>query len=219
MNSGLKLYSYWRSSASYRVRIALALKNLDYEYLPVHLTRDGGEQYSAEYRALNPQQRVPFLVDGEFGIGQSLAILDYLEARFPTPALVPADERERARMLSFCHCIASDMQPLQNLGPLNYLTGTLGLSEAQKMTWLRHWIDRGMSALEAEWAQRPDSAFVMGEEPSQADCCLVPQIYAAERFGGNLAAYPRLTALALRLRELPAFAAAHPDCQPDAMPA
>ena len=214
----LKLYSYWRSSASYRVRIALALKGLANETVPVHLVQGGGQQYAPEYRALNPQQRVPFLVDGDFGVGQSLAILDYLEARFPTPALVPAEAQARARMLSFCHAIASDIQPLQNLSPLGYLTGTLGVSEAQKAAWLKHWIDRGLAALEAEWTGDDATPFVMGEQPSWADCCLLPQMYAAERFGGDVSRYPRLLALAQRLRGLPAFAAAHPDAQPDATP-
>ncbi len=216
MSLPLKLYSYWRSSASYRVRIALALKGMAYETVPVHLVKDGGAQYTPEYRALNPQQRVPFLLDGSFGVGQSLAILDYLEAKQPSPALVPADAQARARMLSFCHAIASDIQPLQNLGPLGYLTGTLGLSEEQKLAWLKHWIDRGLAALEAEWQGDASWPFVMGEQPSWADCCLVPQMYAAERFGGDVARYPRLQALAQRLRTLPAFAAAHPEVQPDA---
>ena len=210
------LYGYWRSSASYRVRIALNLKGLAYETRPVHLVKDGGQQHSPDYRALNPQARVPFLVDGDFALGQSLAILDYLETRCPTPALVPADARERARMTAFSHAIASDIQPLQNLGPLGYLTRELGVSDTQKAVWLKHWIERGLSALETEWASRPPSTYVMGETPTHADCLLVPQMYAAERFGCNAARYPRLFAHAEAARALPAVAAAHPDRQPDA---
>ena len=212
----LKLYSYWRSGASYRVRIALALKCLEYETVPVHLVKDGGQQYSAEYRTLNPQGRVPLLVDGDFAIGQSLAIFDYLEARNPTPTLLPTDARERARMWAFCHTISADIQPLQNLGTLNYLTQELAVSDGQKSVWLKHWIDRGLAALEAEWAARAESEFVMGDTATYADCVLVPQLYAAERFNGDLSRYPRLAACARRLRSHPAFAAAHPDQQPDA---
>lgn len=212
----LKLYGYWRSSASYRVRIALNLKGLAYETVPVHLVKDGGQQYGEDYRRLNPQARVPFLVDGDFGLAQSLAILEYLEERFPEPALVPAELRERARMMAFCQAIASDIQPLQNLSPLGYLSRELGISEAQKAAWLKHWIERGLVALEAEWASRPASLLVMGETPTLADCLLVPQIYAAERFGCDAARYPRMQAHAQAARALPAFAAAHPDQQPDA---
>ena len=212
----LKLYSFWRSSASYRVRIALGLKGLAYDYVPVHLTRDGGQQFSAEFRALNPQSRVPFLVDGDFGLGQSLAILDYLEARQPQPALLPAQPQARARVLAFCHAIASDIQPLQNTGPLKYLGAELGIDEPRRETWVRHWIERGLGALERERADAPDAPFVFGSAPTWADCVLVPQIYNAERFHCDTAKFPRLHALAARLRELPAFAAAHPDCQPDA---
>ena len=212
----LKLYAYWRSSASYRVRIALQLKGLAHEIVPVHLVRGGGEQHQAAYRALNPEGRVPLLVDGDFKLGQSLAIFRYLEDRHPTPALLPADTRQRARVWQFCEAINADVQPLQNLGPLGYLTGTLGLSEDQKTAWARHWIDRGLAALEAEVADLRLDDFVFGDTPSYADCCLVPQLYGARRFGADLSRYPRLAALGARLETLPAFAAAHPDRQPDA---
>lgn len=212
----LTLYSYWRSSASYRVRIALALKGLDYEYRPVHLVKDGGEQHAAGYRALNPEGRVPLLVDGDFRLGQSLAILRYLDARFPERPLVSAEPREAARAWQFCEAINADIQPLHNLGPLGYLSQKLGVDEAQRATWIRHWIDRGLSALEAEVADQPLQTAVFGSSPGIADCCLVPQVYAARRFGADLARYPRLVALAARLESLPAFVAAHPDQQPDA---
>ena len=212
----LKLYSYWRSSASYRVRIALALKGIAYEYAPVHLVRDGGEQNQPAYRAINPQGRVPYLVDGEFGLGQSLAILEYLEARFPQPALIPADVQQRARMWAFCHAISADIQPLQNTSVLNYLSHELKLSDEQKSLWLRHWIERGLGALEQERAASADSTYVFGDTPTLADCLLVPQVYAAERFGCDTAKFPRLHAVAQGLRSLPAFIAAHPEQQPDA---
>lgn len=214
----LILHSYWRSSASYRVRIALALKDLPYEYRPVHLLRDGGEQHGAAYRAINPEGRVPLLVDGDFRLGQSLAILRYLDERFPERPLLPADLQLRARAWQFCEAINADIQPLQNLGPLGYLGRELGVSDAQKDAWIRHWIDRGLSALEAEVADQPLQHAVFGEMPGAADCCLVPQLFAARRFGADLGKYPRLAALAARLEQLPAFAAAHPAAQPDAQP-
>ncbi|MGH8539736.1 MAG: maleylacetoacetate isomerase [Stenotrophobium sp.] len=212
----LKLYSYWRSSASYRVRIALNLKGLPYDYLPVSLVKDGGQQNLPEYLAVNPQGRVPFLVDGDFGIGQSLAILDYLDAGYPQPALIPADARIRARMWAFCQVIAADIQPLQNTGPLAYMSRELKLSDEQKNAWVRHWIERGFSVLEQELRDAPLSAFVFGEAPTLADCVLVPQMFNAGRYRCDTAKFPRLHALAQRLNELPAFAAAHPDRQPDA---
>lgn len=212
----LKLYSYWRSSASYRVRIALNLKGLAYETIPVHLVKDGGQQHQPAYRALNPQGRVPLLVDGDFKLGQSLAIFGYLESQHPEPALLPADPRQRARVWQFCEAINADMQPLHNLGPLGYLSREFGISEEQKLAWIRHWIDRGLSALEQDIADLPERAYVFGDAPSYADCCLAPQLYAARRFGSDLTKYPRLAALATRLEQLPAFVAAHPEQQPDA---
>lgn len=214
----LKLYSFWRSSASYRVRIALALKGLKYEYVPVSLVKDGGEQNAPAYRALNPQGRVPLLVDGDFRIAQSLAILDYLEAIAPQPALVPADAQERARMLSFCHAIVADIQPLQNTGPNRYLGEQFGADDAKKAAWNRHWIQRGLEALEAERAGVADAPFAFGATPSWADCVLVPQVYNADRWKCDVKGFPKLYALAQRLMKLPAFAAAHPGQQPDTPP-
>ncbi len=198
------------------MRIGLALKGIDYEYVPVNIFGgDAGEQYGPTYRALNPQSRVPTLVDGDFALAQSLAILEYLESRFPEPALVPADARLRARMWSFCQTIAADIQPLQNTGPLAYLTQQLGVDDARRDAWIRHWIERGLSALEAERGAA-ESAFVFGDRPTLADCLLVPQAYNAERFACDVAKFPRLLAVAHRCRALPAFAKAHPDRQPDA---
>lgn len=214
----LTLYSYWRSSASYRVRIALALKGLPYDYRPVHLVRDGGEQNAEAYRALNPEGRVPLLVDGDFRIGQSLAIFRYLEDAYPAPRLLPEDRLLQARAWQFCEAINADIQPLQNLAVLNYLDRELGVAEPERLRWIRHWVDRGLSALEAEVADQPLEQAVFGEHPGLADCCLVPQVYAARRFGGDLGRYPRLVALAERLEQLPAFAGAHPSQQPDAQP-
>ena len=212
----LKLHAYWRSSASYRVRIALNLKGLPYEISPVHLVKDGGQQHQAAYLALNPEGRVPLLVDGDFKLGQSLAIFGYLESEHPTPALLPEEARLRARVWQFCEAINADIQPLHNLGPLHYLSRELGVDEVQKAAWIRHWIDRGLSALEHEISDLPERAALFGDSPSYADCCLVPQLYAARRFGGDSTKYPRLLAASERLQTLPAFTAAHPDQQPDA---
>lgn len=211
----LKLYNYWRSSASYRVRIALGLKGIAYEYIAVNIIAGGGAQYGDGYRALNPQSRVPLLVDGDFRVAQSLAILQYLEQQQPQPSLLPKDSQECIRMWAFCHSIASDIQPLQNIGPLGYLTREFGISEEQKNTWVRHWIERGLVALEQERAGSA-SEFVFGDVPSLADCLLAPQMYNAERFGCDLKKFPQLHAIARRCLQLPAFIQAHPDQQPDA---
>jgi maleylacetoacetate isomerase len=212
----LKLYSYWRSSSAYRVRIALALKGIEYEYLPVHLVKDGGEQNQPAYRALNPEGRVPLLVDGDFRLTQSLAILEYLESRSPQPALIPADAKRRVHMWAFCHAIAGDIQPMQNTGVLNYLSSELGVDNEQKKMWLRFWIERGLGALEQEMRDADLSAYAFGASVTLADCVLVPQMYAAERFGCDLGKFTRLHAVAERCRKLDAFVRAHPDRQPDA---
>lgn len=212
----LKLYAYWRSSASYRVRIALNLKGLAYEIVPVHLVRDGGQQFSSEYRALNPQSRVPLLVDGDFALNQSLAILEYLEAQHPRPALLGGDARTQARIRAFCQTINADIQPLQNTGVLKYLGETLQVDEDARNAWLRHWITRGLAALEDELRGTSETPFVFGDSASWADCLLVPQIYAATRFGCDASRYPRLARVAERCAILPAFQRAHPDAQPDA---
>lgn len=212
----LTLYAYWRSSASHRVRIALNLKGLPYQIVPVHLVHNGGEQFSDAYRALNPQARVPLLVDGDFRVGQSQAILEYLEARFPNPPLAPDDPQELARVRAFCLAIAADIQPLQNLSVLNYLSGTLQVNETQRAAWLKHWIERGLVALEEERRGMPDTPFVFGDQPGWADCVLVPQVFAAERFACDATRFPRLARIAAHCATLPAFQRAHPDRQPDA---
>ncbi|MGH8444856.1 MAG: maleylacetoacetate isomerase [Solimonas sp.] len=212
----MRLYSYWRSSASYRVRIALNLKGLDYEIVPIHLVRDGGQQYGAAYRAVNPQQRVPFLVDGELKLGQSLAIVDYLDARHPEPRLIPAEAEARAAVLAFALAVAADIQPLQNTGTLNYLRDVLKLDAEQRTAWLKHFIDRGLTALETEAAARPPTPFAFGNAPTLADCALVPQMFAAVRFGCDPARYPNLVRIAEHCNTLPAFQRAHPAQQPDA---
>ena len=211
----LKLYSYWRSSSAYRVRIALNLKGVAHEVLPVHLVRDGGEQHSPEYRALNPQGLVPLLVDDDLQLSQSLAIFDYLEQRHPTPRLLPTEAGARAKVWSACQVIACEIQPLQNLRVLQHLTGPMGLDETAKTDWARHWITQGLQAFERGIASTAKSC-CFGDQPSYADCCLVPQMYNAERFNCDLAAMPTLVRITKSLRERDAFANAHPDSQVDA---
>ena len=211
----MKLYGYFHSSASYRVRIALNLKRLDYENVSVHLRR--GEQHQADYRRLNPQSRVPVLVDGDHVLTQSLAIVEYLEEAKPEPPLLPSDRAERARVRALAQIIACDIQPLQNLMVLNYLTAELGRDQGDSLRWCRHWIERGLGDFEAAIAGHPmTGAYCHGEAPGLGDVTLVPQVYNARRFDCDLAACPTVLRIAAACNELPAFQAAAPENQPDA---
>jgi maleylacetoacetate isomerase len=221
----MKLHNYFRSSASYRVRIALNLKGLQYEYVSVHLTRDGGEQLSAAFRALNPQALVPVLEDqgrpGQPGahepLTQSLAIIEYLEETHPQPALLPRTAFERARVRALALTIACEIHPLNNLRVLNYLKSELGVSDEAKLAWYRHWLGSGLAALEAELASSSHTGrFCHGDNPSLADCCLVPQLFNARRFDCDLSAYRTLLAVEGACNELAAFRNAAPERQPDA---
>lgn len=208
------LHDYFRSSAAYRVRIALNLKGLDYHQQSVSLVQ--GEQRSAAYLALNPQGLVPALELGDGQVlSQSLAIIEYLDEVHPGPALLPADPLGRARVRALANIVACDMHPLNNLRVLGYLTGKLGLDEETKLDWYRHWIARGLASLEALLAEQ-SSEFCHGREPTLADLCLVPQVYNARRFNCELADYPTVVAIDARCQTLPAFQAAHPQQQPDA---
>jgi maleylacetoacetate isomerase len=215
--SPLGLYSYWRSSASYRVRIALALKGLEHEYRAVHLLRDGGEQHGPAYRAVNPQARVPALeADGRV-ITQSLAILEFLEEAWPRPALLPVGLHARARVRSLALTVACDVQPLQNIAVTQYLKKTLGADEAALTAWLHEWIGRGLAAVEARLAGDGDTGrFCHADAPTIADACLVPQCYAARRVGIDVARYPTIARIEATCTELEAFRRAAPDAQPDA---
>jgi len=213
----MKLYSYWRSSTSYRVRIALNLKGLAYDYVPVNLIKDGGQHLQDAYRALNPQAIVPTLVDGETVLGQSLAICEYLEETYPAPPLLPGDAAGRARVRAFAQAVTSEIHPLTNLRVLKHLTGDMGLSEEAKLDWYRYWTGRGLAVLEALVAGHPDTGrYVHGDTPTLADACLVPQMYNARRFEVDLAPYPTLRRLDDTARQHDAFAAAAPERQPDA---
>lgn len=217
MLKGMKLYNYFRSSASYRVRIALALKGLPYEYVSVHLAK--GEHRQAEYAALSADGLVPLLElpDGT-RLSQSLAIMEYLDEQHPTPALLPADALSRSRVRALAQSIACEIHPLNNLRVLKYLVHELKVEEEAKNTWYRHWVRTGLEAFERQLAQQPPSAFCWGDAPSLADCCLVPQIYNAQRFDTPLQGLPRTMAAYEACMDLPAFQAAQPSACPDATP-
>ncbi|WP_237057018.1 maleylacetoacetate isomerase [Microbulbifer sediminum] len=206
----MELHGYFRSSATYRVRIGLNLKGLQYDYRPVNLLKN--EQREGEYRKLNPQGLVPALVEGDTVLTQSLAILEWLEETHPEPRLLPSDPVQRAHIRALCHTSASDIQPLHNLRVLRYLQGQLGLSDEQKTGWIRHWIHEGFSALEQQLNPAP---FAAGEQPGMFECCLMPQIYSAERFGLEIAEYPAIHRIMLACNEIPAFIEARPENQPD----
>ena len=213
------LYSYFRSSASYRVRIALGLKGIDYEYRAVHLLNDGGEQLQTDYAALNPSREVPTLVhrkDGkEILIGQSVAIVDYLDRVAPSPLLFPQDAVQRAKVLQVCEVINSGIQPLHNLRVLKTLTAKFGANEEQKNEWTRHWLQYGLETLE-QLISPTAKTFSFGEEPGAADCFLIPNLANADRFQVDLAAFPTLLRVRENCEKLPAFIQASPTKVPDA---
>jgi maleylacetoacetate isomerase len=211
------LYSYWRSTAAYRVRIALNLKGIACRIEPVHLVRDGGEQRRPGYLALNPQGLVPTYVDGDVTISQSLAICEYLEETQPEPALLPVAAADRARVRSLAQIVACDVHPLNNLRVLNYLTGELGVDERGRTAWYRHWVACAFDALEISLAgDARTGAFCHGDRPGLADLCLVPQVYNAERFDCDMAPYPTVRRINASCLSHDAFRTAAPEAQPDA---
>jgi maleylacetoacetate isomerase len=208
-------HGYFRSSAAYRCRIAFNLKELTPDFVSVHLRKDGGQQKTPAYRALNPQALVPTIVDGDFDLTQSLAIIEWLDETHPAPPLLPKDVNLRAEVRAFAQVIACDIHPLQNLRVLDYLKTEFGADQAALDRWCGRWIADGLAACEVLVAKRPPSTFCFGETPTLADICLVPQIFSATRFGVDLAAMTRLRAVHAACEALPAFAAAHPARQPD----
>lgn len=212
----MELYGYFRSSAAYRVRIALNLKGLAYDSVPVHLLKDGGQQFSGDYLSLNPTALVPTLLDGDTAIGQSMAIMEYLEETHPSPALLPSDAQGRARVRAIAQTIACDIHPLNNLRVLKYLKHDMKLSEQDKDTWYRHWISVGLSGVEAMLAKHPATGrFCHGDQPTLADLCLVPQLYNARRFSCDESAFPNIVRIDAACAELEAFSLATPERQPD----
>lgn len=213
----LRLYSYWRSSAAYRVRIGLNLKGLPYETVPVHLVRGGGEQHRPEYAAVHPQKLVPLLEHGQRRLRQSLAILEYLDEVWPEPSLLPATARERQRVRALAQVVACDIHPLNNLRVVRFFEREWNVPQPERDVWMRHWMAEGFAAIEAMLADHPATgAFCDGHAPTVADCCLVPQVYNARRFGLDLAPYPTIRRIEASCLALPAFDAARPESQPDA---
>ena len=206
-------YTFANSSSAYRTRIALNLKGLKVEERYVHLLREGGQQHDAAYAALNPQEIVPTLVDDGNAIGQSLAIIEYLDETYPEPPLLPRDPLGRARVRQVALAVACDIHPLNNLNVRQYLAETLSLDAVQAAAWYRHWIDRGFSAIEK--LLPGDGPYAFGDQPGLADIVLVPQVANAQRFNIPLEAYPRIVAADEAARSHPAFFAAAPENQPD----
>ena len=210
----MKLYSYFRSSAAYRTRIALNLKGIAFETVSVHLTRNGGEQHAPEFQAVNPQKRVPALaLDHGDVLLQSLAIIEYLDEVYPDPPLLPKDPIERAHVRAVAQIIACDIHPLNNTGPLSYLRRTLKADQSAIQEWYRHWIITGFEAVEALIKPAP---YAFGRHVTVADICIVPQVANARRFNVPLDRFPGIVAVDAAATKLSAFDAARPDLQPDA---
>lgn len=209
----MKLYSYFRSSAAYRARIALNLKGIPYEMASIHLTRGGGQQHGAEFRAVNPQGRVPALaLDNGDTLVQSLAIIEYLNETHPEPPLLPADPAARAHVRALAQVIACDIHPLNNTSPLFYLKNTLKQDQDTINAWYAHWVTVGFEAVEALMRPGPYS---FGDKVTLADVCLVPQVANARRFNVPLETFPKIVAADAACLKLPAFDKARPDNQPD----
>lgn len=213
----MELYTYFRSTAAYRVRIALNLKGIEADYRFVHLVRDGGEQHGDAYRKLNPQQLVPVLIDGGAPLTQSLAIIEYLEETHPQPPLLPPDAVGRARVRALAQAVACDIHPLNNLRVLQYLDREGGIDKAGRDRWYRHWVATGFDAIEAMLASSAATGrYCHGDTPGLADACLVPQVFNARRYECDLATYPTIVRVEQACLELEAFARAAPANQPDA---
>jgi maleylacetoacetate isomerase len=211
----LILYSYWRSSAAYRVRIALSLKKLAYKTIPVHLVKEGGQQHTSEFASINASELVPVLVDGEIAINQSLAIIDYLDEISPEVLLTPTDRHLRYQVKSLAQDIAIDIHPINNLRVMQYLTSTIGTDQMQNTDWIRHWITLGFTALEMK-LKNTAGACCVGDDVTLVDACLIPQVYNALRFGVTMSPFPTITRLYSSLIKHPDFIAAAPDNQLDA---
>lgn len=213
----MKLYNYYRSSASYRARIALNLKGMKYEYIPVHLLKDGGEQLKPEYLALNPMGQVPCLEHNGHLISQTMAIMMYLDDIKPTPRLFPQDAFEKAKVIEICELINSGIQPLQNTGVISELAKQFNASPEQKAAWSQHWISKGLGALE-RILEKSSGKFAVGDEPGAADCFIIPQMFASRRFGADVNGFKNLLKVEKNASELAAFKEAEPAKQIDFTP-
>nr|WP_215402684.1 maleylacetoacetate isomerase [Vibrio gigantis] len=220
MNKKITLYGYWRSSAAYRVRIGLNLKQLSYESKSVHLVRNGGEQHDPQYRELNASELVPVLVDGEVQLNQSLTILQYLDESYPDTLLIPEQTPLRYQALAIAQDIAMEIHPLNNLRVLQYLERELSCEQEAKMDWLHHWMSQGFHALEEKLAKHRkahgDSVYSLTDSPCIVDICLVPQVYNALRFDLDMSPYPLINSIVAVCNQLPAFIDAMPENQADA---
>jgi maleylacetoacetate isomerase len=217
VNDRLRLFSYWRSSAAYRVRIGLNLKGLKYDIAPVHLLRDGGDQHRPEFRTTNPQGLIPVLEHGQRMLRQSMAILEYLDEVWPESPLLPATARDRQRVRALAQLVACDVHPLNNLRVLQYFEREWHVPQPERDEWVRHWICEGLDAFEAMLADHPSTGdFCDGTTPTIADCCLIPQLYNARRFGIDLSRFTTIQRIEQACLALPAFDAARPERQPDA---
>ena len=214
----IKLYSYWRSSAAYRVRIALNLKGLAYELIPVSLIANGGEHRSEAYREINPQQKIPTLIDGERIIRQSMAIVEYIEESYEGEhRLMPSTPRERARVRSLAQIVACDIHPINNLGVMQYLEHEFNAPQVERDRWIKHWITEGFEGLEKLLETNPSTGqFCEGDEPSLADICLVPQVYNAYRWSVDMKQFPLIGRIYDVCMKMDAFDRAKPESQPDA---
>ena len=206
----LKLYNYFRSSCSYRVRIALNLKDLEYTLENIHLLEQGGQQFTSSFKELNPSCRVPVLVHENEAYSQSLPIIEYLEETFPSPPLFPKTPKDRAWVRFLCEVINSDIQPLQNLSVLQHLGKCYSLEKEALNDWIRYWIQRGFQSFEKKLSQKP-GAFCHGNQPGVADCFLIPQIYNARRFSLDMAPFPLIEKVEENCLKLEPFTKAHPD--------
>lgn len=213
----MQLYSYYRSSASYRVRIALHYKGLAYEHHGVHLVRGGGEQHAPAYKKLNPQAQVPTLIDGDFVLTQSMAILEYLEEKHPQPPILPASPEARAYVRQLSLISVADIHPLNNLKVLTHLSGEFGITQDQKTAWYHKWIRQGFDAMETLLDRSPfrTGPYSCGDHVTMADICLVPQVYNARRYDVDMSPWPIISSIEANCLKLKAFLDASPEKQPD----
>ena len=211
----IELYTYFRSSAAFRVRIALNLKDLDYQPHYVHLLKDGGQEKSTDYQQINPYKLVPSFKDEGQVITQSLAAIEYIDEKYPEPRLLPQDAMQRAQIRSLALSIACDVHPLNNLRVVEYLTKYFAMNEDQKISWIQHWIGEGFSALETQLNRNQADNYCYGNQVTLADLCLIPQVYNARRFNCDMNDYPIISRIYERCMQLPAFQKASPEAQQD----
>ena len=214
----MKLYTFWRSSAAYRVRIALNLKGVDYQSIPIHFRKEGGQHKTPEFLARNPQGLLPVLEDDDNTVLQSLAIIDYLDSKCPNPRLIPEDVADRSQVNALSQIIACEIHPLNNLRVLQYLRQQLGQDDEGVNRWVQHWVAEGFAAFEKIISHTSEGEYAFGDNVTLADVCLVPQVYNAERFGCDMSSYPTINAVTAHLRGIQAFANAAPEQQADAEP-